>query len=388
MKVVHFGAGNIGRGFIGQVLHENGFDICFIDTSQELINQLNNDQGYTIEYLDHENSTFFIDRVEAINSITETERVYEAIEGADLITTSVGANNLDKIAPTLAKALVQRFEKSEHPINILANENIINASSLLEKEIYKNVEEKKDLLNQFTSFVNTAIDRQALSKTIDGKNIAVVEPYYEWVISETEWRDDTGVALEHVTFVSDMQPFIERKLFIVNAAHAAFAYLGALFNYKTVQEAMADEKIVEIVNGFLFENSQYFIRKYHSNPEELNSFIKNTLKRHGNEQLSDSVDRVGRSPIRKLNASDRLVGPVNQLAALDLPYINGSKVIAAAYLYRNFDDQEAVKIKQLVDTKDFNDVLLMVSGIKGNLASDLTTVFNLANKDKMTLIGE
>ena len=52
MKAVHFGAGNIGRGFIGQLLHQNGFEICFVDTNAELIQQLNQDGGYRIDIMD------------------------------------------------------------------------------------------------------------------------------------------------------------------------------------------------------------------------------------------------------------------------------------------------------------------------------------------------
>lgn len=98
MKAVHFGAGNIGRGFIGQLLHQNDFEVCFVDTNEELIQQLNQDDGYLVEIIDENASRDFVDQVTALNSLTETDKVVSAIEEADILTTSVGANNLAKIA--------------------------------------------------------------------------------------------------------------------------------------------------------------------------------------------------------------------------------------------------------------------------------------------------
>lgn len=133
MKAVHFGAGNIGRGFIGQILHQNGFELCFVDTNEVLIQQLNKAGSYSIEIIDEDATTDFIDQVTALNSITETEKVLIAIEEADILTTSVGANNLVRIAPVIAQGLSKRFEQ-KRSLNILANENIINASDILKKK--------------------------------------------------------------------------------------------------------------------------------------------------------------------------------------------------------------------------------------------------------------
>ena len=376
MKAVHFGAGNIGRGFIGQLLHQNGFEICFVDTNAELISQLNQDGGYRIDIMDEQETTVFVDRISALNSLTETEKVIAAIKEADILTTSVGANNLVKIAPTIAKGLSERF-KQKRSINILANENAINASNILKEAVYKTLSQQEEAVyDHYAYFVNTAIDRQSLGKVVEGKAVAVVEPYYEWVINRKQLDPATPFEMKHVVLIDDMQPYIERKLYIVNAAHAAIAYLGDLHGYQTIQEAIRDAEIVKVVNQFLAENSAYFVQKYRFDSAELQRFIEKTLKRQGNQKLSDEIIRVGGSPIRKLGPNDRLVAPVVKLEALGLPYETGVKVIAAGYHYHHSNDSEAEKIHALIEEKDLKATIKKISHLDGKLLEEVVAAYD------------
>lgn len=376
MKAVHFGAGNIGRGFIGQLLHQNGFEICFVDTNAELISQLNQDGGYRIDIMDEQETTVFVDRISALNSLTETEKVITAIKEADILTTSVGANNLVKIAPTIAKGLSERF-KQKRSINILANENAINASNILKEAVYKTLSQQEAAVyDDYAYFANTAIDRQSLGKVVEGKAVAVVEPYYEWVINRKQLDPATPFEMKHVVLIDDMQPYIERKLYIVNAAHAAIAYLGDLHGYQTIQEAIRDAEIVKVVNQFLAENSAYFVQKYRFDSTELERFIEKTLKRQGNQKLSDEITRVGGSPIRKLGPNDRLVAPVVKLEALGLPYETGVKVIAAGYHYHHSNDSEAEKIHALIEEKSLRATIKTISHLDGKLLEEVVAVYD------------
>ena len=376
MKAVHFGAGNIGRGFIGQLLHQNGFEICFVDTNAELISQLNQDGGYRIDIMDEQETTVFVDRISALNSLTETEKVITAIKEADILTTSVGANNLVKIAPTIAKGLSERF-KQKRSINILANENAINASNILKEAVYKTLSQQEAAVyDDYAYFANTAIDRQSLGKVVEGKAVAVVEPYYEWVINRKQLDPATPFEMKHVVLIDDMQPYIERKLYIVNAAHAAIAYLGDLHGYQTIQEAIRAAEIVKVVNQFLAENSAYFVQKYRFDSAELQRFIEKTLKRQGNQKLSDEITRVGGSPIRKLGPNDRLVAPVVKLEALGLPYETGVKVIAAGYHYHHSNDSEAEKIHALIEEKDLKATIKKISHLDGKLLEEVVAAYD------------
>lgn len=381
MKATHFGAGNIGRGFIGQVLHDNNFEITFIDTNQQLIEQINSDEGYLIELLDDKKTEIWIDGVSAIDSQAE-EKVLTSLVSSDLITTSVGASNLKYIAPILKKALLIKSNHKEY-IDILANENAINASDLLKNEIKKICSEKEwQSITKVSYFVNTAIDRQSLSK-FDGKSyIAVVEPYYEWVIEERALNPKRNYNLKNVTFVDDMRSFVERKLFIVNAEHAAFAYLGALLGMQTIQEAIHNEDCYLLVEKFMNENKQYFINKYGMSESELSQFINKTIKRHGNSAILDDINRVGKSPIRKLARNDRLVGPMMALEALDLKNFAGKVIIAAAYLYKNPEDSEANEIQKMILSKGLEETIKYVSELPESVVQEIATIYSQVKQNK------
>ena len=46
---VHFGAGNIGRGFVGLLLHRAGYQVVFVDVVDELIDALNRTPSYQVK---------------------------------------------------------------------------------------------------------------------------------------------------------------------------------------------------------------------------------------------------------------------------------------------------------------------------------------------------
>lgn len=385
MLAVHFGAGNIGRGLIGNILNSNDYKICFIDTNNRVIEDINKNNSYKIELFNNVGSYIDIPEVTAINSINEPEKVKELIKKADIITTSVGANNLSKIAHTIKEGLLIR-EKSKKTINIIANENVINATDRLKNEIIK-ISTKNEInkIQEIAYFANSTIDRQCLSIEREGEIIASVEPYYEWVINRKELFQAEKFFYDNVHLVDNLEPFIERKLFLVNAEHAAFAYIGQLFDYPTIQEAAKDKRIYELVINYLSENKNYFITKYKMNEEELQLYIKETVKRHTQNGISDSVNRVGRDPIRKLQSDDRLVAPVKKLNSMNLDNSVGKKIIASAYLYDSKDDLESQSIQESISRNGIENTVKQISKLDDLLAKDIANIYESikCNKEKI-----
>lgn len=131
MRAVHFGAGNIGRGFIGQLLHESGYDITFVDVRDDVVDALKTEGRYEVILANEGEEHIPIDRVTALHSSRDAEEVTERLAEADLVTTAVGPSVLPVIAPAIAKGLLERARLGGAPVNVIACENMVGASQAL-----------------------------------------------------------------------------------------------------------------------------------------------------------------------------------------------------------------------------------------------------------------
>ncbi|WLR47302.1 mannitol-1-phosphate 5-dehydrogenase [Halobacillus litoralis] len=349
MKALHFGAGNIGRGLIGYLLNKTGYEICFVDADHQLVESINAKKQYVIELLDENHTKETVSPVRALHTSAQNE-IIEAIVEADFITTSVGAQNLSRIAPILSKGLLLRKQQNKPIIDVMANENTINASSQLKEEVKKIVSEQQmDEIISSVGFPNSAIDRLSLSEKRKEGEIALVEPYYEWIINRSEMVNKELPPVENAVYVDTLKPHIERKLYMVNMGHATTAYMGYLKGYPTIQRALQDAELEEFLRETLHESARYFTHIHDMDDQGLEAFIEKTIDRFKSENISDDVLRVGRAPIRKLGSEERLVKPARVLYDMDLPIVNLTTAIAAALLFDNPEDEESVTLQNYME---------------------------------------
>jgi mannitol-1-phosphate 5-dehydrogenase len=349
LLAVHFGAGNIGRGFIGNLLYHSGYETCFVDVNQEMVNLLNERKEYRVVLADPSQEEVLIKNVRAINSGTNPEQVVEAIAQADLVTTAIGPNILPFIANLIADGLRKRIEQTDKPVNIIACENMIGGTSLLKEKVYEKLTSaEKGVFDQRFGFPDAAVDRIVPNQVNEDKLMVKVEPFYEWVVEETKLVGDKP-AIKGITFVQELVPYIERKLFTVNTGHALTAYLGYYFGIETINSAIDNQQIRGMVEGALKESGEFLVKKYGFEEEAHNKYIQKILQRFSNSYIVDEVTRVGRSPIRKLGPKDRLVSPAKQYLEVvgDEPgYL--MKGVAAALLYDFQGDPEAVQVQTTI----------------------------------------
>ena len=183
-KAVHFGAGNIGRGFIGLLLFQAGYEITFVDVNTSLIKAINHHKEYTVKTVGEKYEEYKVTGICGLVSSSQENEVAHAIAQADILTTAVGPTVLEKIAQVIAEGLKQKLTKNpKRPLNIIACENMVGASGFLKQKVYDQLDPQTvSNLKNSVGFPNAAVDRIVPPQNNSEDLLSVsVEPYFEWV---------------------------------------------------------------------------------------------------------------------------------------------------------------------------------------------------------------
>jgi len=312
MKAIMYGAGNIGRGFIGALFSLSGYDVAFVDVAKPVVEALNARGSYPLRVLDgagYEDIT--ITRVSAIDG-TDADAVARAIAGADVMATAVGANILKFIAPNIAAGLRLRFAQGGAPLNILICENLMDANKVLEGMIKQNLSEREQAwFDQNVGLVEASIGRMVPVQTEEMKAGDVlrvcVERYGFLPVDRDAFRGEIPQIRNMVPF-SPFDFYIRRKLYIHNLGHATAAYLGLYTGKPLIADAIDEPEILFLAEGAMLESAEALSKKYGVALPEILRHISDLLARFANRSLGDTCARVGADPVRKLAASDRLIG--------------------------------------------------------------------------------
>ena len=277
MKAVHFGAGNIGRGFVGLLLSEAGYDLTFADVAEKLINQLQEAGSYQVFEVGEDPKSHTVSGFSAINSAADPDAVTAAIAQADVVTTAVGAHILKFIAPNIAAGIAARSADGPK-LAVMACENAIRATDMLAEQVQANYA-GTDLADKVI-FANTAVDRIVPGQAADAGLNVTVENYYEWAIESGPFGD-RAPEIAGVTWVPDLGPYIERKLFTVNTGHATSAYFGYVAGIDKISDAL-ERRDHRPNGGGAGRDRSLLVAKYGFESAELEAYAAKILRRFAN----------------------------------------------------------------------------------------------------------
>lgn len=367
-QAIIFGAGNIGRGFIGQLFSESGYRVNFVDVDTGLLAALNERGHYTLRLVTNESSRdVTVGPVRGLPA-SDREAVAEVISEAEIGATAVGAGVLKHVAPTLAAGLIRRADRGvTTPLNLIICENLKGAAEIFRGLVKAELPpDYHAFLEQYVGFVDTVIARMVppLPPQLRAQDpsLILVEPYQKLPV-------DAAALVGPPPAIVGMQPvapfsfYTERKLYLHNAGHAVLGYLGYQRGYEYGYEALQDAEILAAVRGAMIESQEALEQKYGLAAGAITPNREDLIARFHNRALGDTIFRLGRDPIRKLAHNDRLIGAALNALAQGVEPVNLVKGIVAALNFDPAEDPTALQLQAQLRQDGLEAVLQNVCGL-------------------------
>jgi len=347
MRIIIIGAGRVGLGALGVAVAMQGHEVIFAARRDEIINSINR-HGYTVITKGAIESSVDVRGVRAVPMSGEV--FAREIAEAEQIYTSVRPDNLPGIANLLAEAILYRVKSGvKRPLDVFCCENLKNAGSQLERLVFANIPFQYAQAVQDSVGFNAAIsDRIVSAQETDetGRLVITADATGDVLFDTLQIKGDFN-PLPPFKGVDNFPASIEEKLYILNCGHAVCAYLGFKKRYKYIHEAMADESINRAVVGAMLE-AQRALQYKHGRTLHYGNLISDILASFSNAALMDTIARVGRDPVRKLQADDRLIGPAKLAFRYSIEPLYLIQGCAAALSFSQADDAQAGEMQKLV----------------------------------------
>ncbi len=373
-SVVMFGAGCVGRGFLGQLFAESGYALTFVEIDEPLMTALDARRGYTLRLVDNDWRQDIIIPVARTLYSQADETLVTALTDTSLITTAVGVRSLPDIAPIIAAGIVRRAEYNvATPLNVLICENMQDASATFRAMVLQHVPVAHHAYaDAHVGFVDVVIGRTIPKPTpaMRGRessradcSLIIADAYKKLPVNRPRF---VGPLPEIVGLIptDNFTAYIERKLYLHNCGHAILGYLGYQRGHHLSVEALEDPVVYDVLTRAFSEVRAGFLTVYGMDAAELDTYIADLLQNFANRALADTVVRLARDPLRKLGPQDRLVGAVRLVERAGVTPDALSLAIAAAYRFDDAGDPLAVEMQLRITAAGLETVMADVSGIQ------------------------
>ncbi len=343
-KMVLFGAGRIGRSFIGQLFSLGGFEVVFIDVEKSIIDELNSKQYYNVIIKAEREEVIHVENVRGIHTGNVGEIARE-IAAASILAISVGSAGLDATIPLIAGGLIARYEAyGGKPLDIIIAENLRNAEDYVKKRLRENLPDWYPL-DSLVGLVETSIGKMVpimTRKDMEEDILRVfAEPYNTLILDKIAFKNPIppvpGLAPKE-----NMKAWVDRKLFIHNLGHVSAAYCGYHHYPELVylHEVLEHDSVRAFTRAAMHQSAVILDALYPGvfTKEHFHDHIEDLISRFRNKALGDTVFRVGCDLRRKLGADDRLMAPFHAGIRLGLPVNKIAEAIWYGTLFRARDE--------------------------------------------------
>lgn len=393
-KIVIFGAGKIGRSFIGQLFGCSGYKVVFVDTDTAIISRLNSIGSYRVIIKGEKEEEIIVNNIQAISAF-EKDHVTETVSTAGILAVSVGKSALEKVIPSIAAGLVLRYERNpESLLDIIIAENMRNAAEFFRERLLGILPKDYPLLS-LVGLIETSIGKMVPIMTQDDIDMdplmIFAEPYNTLILDGSGFKgpipDVEGLAPK-----DNIKAWVDRKAFIHNLGHATATYYGFYRHPEAVFlfEVLEDQKVFDFTKEVMLQSAEILRAAYPSDftENDLEEHINDLLFRFRNRALRDTLFRVGNDLTRKLAVEDRFMGAIRLATQLNMPYNMILKAMSYGFNFRAKDEKEEMFFQDFTFLKslanDFELTLIRDLGFNPNIDKYIITELkkqHISNQD-------
>ena len=369
-RILIWGAGKIGRGFLADIFDQAGYALTFVDANEEMVKSLRERGSYTVVKLpeDGPEEKRHITGFEAL-SVSEKERIDELLLTVPLAAVVVFPAIFDAVATELARGVELRAkEQPEAPLDILLCANTAHPREMfypilrekLSSHARRYLDERVGLAETVILRIGIPSDEHYLRQD---PNVVVTNGYPHMPVDKTAFKgelpDVPGLQFSERIGAEEI-----RKIYCYNMAHAALAYAGYLKGYRYVSEAAKDSEVADEVEGALDEVGRGLSAEYSFSEAEMTEYTADIIAYLGNPALPDTVARVAGDPKRKAGPEDRLIGPARLCEKHGVEPRRLMRTVARAFLFDPEGDPSARELQHELKLYGFSEAARRTCGLE------------------------
>jgi mannitol-1-phosphate 5-dehydrogenase len=344
-KLVLFGAGKIGRSFIGQLFSMSGYEVVFIDVFEPVIRELNQRNEYNVIIKSaHPDEVIKVQNVRGVWAKDETQ-VAEELSDCDIAAISVGQKGLPHVIALIAKGLILRQKKfGEKPLDIILAENMRNAGMYV-KDILKDALDEAFPIDELVGLIETSIGKMVPIMPLEEQEkdllLVYAEPYNTLILDKKAFINPIP-EVNGLVPKENINAWVDRKSYIHNFGHAVAAYAGFLTDPSVtyLSDILCNSEVKNFTRNAMLQSAKILMRKYPGefSMSDLTKHIDDLLYRFENRALGDTVFRVGCDLKRKLHRNDRILSPLMDGIQFKAPVSKILQTFAYGLCFRAMDE--------------------------------------------------
>lgn len=343
-KILIFGAGRIGRSFIGQLFGCSGYKVVFVDVDDRIVRMLNERKSYRVVIKNDHDEEILVPNVSAI-SASDNKQVTEAVCSSGIAAVSVGKSALEKVIPVIAAGLELRKRFNPYfPLDIILAENMRSAAEFTRMELLKHLPFGYPV-DMLTGLIETSIGKMVpiipFADIEKDPLVVFAEPYNSLILDGKSFKtpipDVKGLSPK-----SNIKAWVDRKAFIHNLGHATAAYYGHFLHPEMIYmyEILEDKKVLDFTREVMMQSARVLNRVYSEDlpMKDLEDHVDDLLNRFRNRALQDTIFRVGQDLTRKLASDDRFMGAIKLAEEVKLPHDLIIEAMSFGFIFRATDE--------------------------------------------------